>query len=187
MGPCKSKNKAMEKNDTLMSTIDHQDNLIDKVLQERNFNVYSVTEFGKFGPVINIKFLPMQNEIPVRIVEQEKIGKEELEWYNLYNDNILSLITIEHIEKIDVVLFYMEEYEYTLKEIITHDIIKSKEDGITKAIKWMTQIAEGLQYIHLKNFVHLNICTENIVITEKENAKITNFHYLCSRKAFSAK
>lgn len=66
-------------------------------------------------------------------------------------------------------------------------LLQCNKDGIKRALKWVRQVADGLKYIHVKKFFHLNITTENVVITESHDAKITNFHWLCSRRAFNKK
>lgn len=187
MGQCLSKKEHPGQNSTLKSKIDHQNNVIDKVLEKKRFHLYSITEFGIFGPTINVKYPPMKNEYSVKILTQDNIGKEELEWYKLYNENIISLIHIEFVEKIDVFLFYSEDWDYTLKEINQNSFLKNSTDGMCRVIKWIKEIAEGIKYMHRKNFYHLNICTENIVITDKDQAKIRNFHWICSSKKFNEK
>lgn len=187
MGQHISKKEVMIQNDVPMCIINNQNNLIDKVLHERKFNLYSITQFGEFGPTINIKFPPMKKELSVKILKQEYIGQEEMQWYNLYNDHIHSLISIEFVENVQVFLFYTEEWSYNLKEMSDNKLLQRSKDGITRVLKWMKHVADGLKYIHKKNFFHLNISTENVVITENDNAKITNFHWLCSKRAFNKK
>lgn len=187
MGQYLSKKEFMKQNDEPMWIIHNQNNLIDKVLHEKKFNLYSITQFGEFGPIINIKFPPMKTEYSVKILKQECIGQEELEWYNLYNDHIHSLITIEFLETAQVFLFYTEDWNYNLKEMTDNKLLQRHKDGIKRALKWVRQVADGLKYIHVKKFFHLNITTENVVITESDDAKITNFHWLCSRRAFNKK
>lgn len=177
----------MKQNDVPISRIKYQNILIDKVLEEKKFHLYSISEFGQFGPIINIKFPPMKEEISVKILEAHNIGEEEIQWYTLYNENIISLIHIEFVEKVNVFLFYAEVWEYSLKEMTENKVLRSSDDGLRRVIKWMKQTAEGMNYMHFKNCFHLNISTENVVITEKDNAKISNFHWICSRQAFNIK
>lgn len=187
MGQCVSKKEDPGQNSTLKSKIDHQNILIDKVLEKKKFHLYSVAEFGKFGPTINVKYPPMEKEYSVKILTTDNIGKEELEWYKLYNESIISLIHIEFVEKMDVFLFYAEDWDYTLTEIYQNNFLKNSTDGMGRVIKWMKEITEGIKYMHLKNLYHLNISTENIVITEKDQAKIANFHWICSKEKFNEK
>lgn len=187
MGLLTSKSKVILQDDLLKSRIEYQSNLIDKVLEKKKFHLYSVTEFGNFGPTINIKYSLLENEYAVKILQQENIGPEELQWYQLYNENIHSLITIEFVENVDVFLFYTEAWNYSLKEIMEQKLLKKRQDGMTMALKWVKEVANGLMYLHKKNLFHLNISTENIVITDNDIAKITNFHFICSRKAFNKK
>lgn len=187
MGQCVSKKKNTNQNVITDSTIDHQNKLIDKVLEKKKFQLYSITEFGKFGPVINVKYPPMRQQYSVKILTQDNIGEEEIIWYKLYNDNILSLIHIEFVEKINVFLFYTEDWEYTLTDIYENNFLKNTSDGINRVIKWITHIAEAMKYIHNKNLYHLNLTEDNIVITEKDQAKIRNFHWICSKDKFQQK
>lgn len=184
---CISKIKDSAQTSAEKCTIDQQNHLIDQVLENKKFQLRSITEFGDFGPTINVKYPPMNHEYAVKILTKDNIGEEEIIWYELYNDSILSLIHIEFIEKPEVILFYSEDFNYSITEIVQNGFLNNSADGINRAIKWTTQIAEGMKYLHMKDIFHLNLTTDNVVITEDDHAKITNFHYLCSKSKFQQK
>lgn len=187
MGQCTSKRKNPAQTSAVKSTIDQQNHLIDQVLESKKFQLRCITEFGDFGPTINVKYPPMNHEYAVKILTKDNIGDEETVWYQLYNDSILSLIHIEFVAKPEVFLFYSEDWNYSMTEIVQNNFLNNSADGINRAIKWITQIAEGMKYLHTKDFFHMNLTTDNVVITEDDRAKISNFHWMCSKSKFQQK
>ena len=85
--------------------------------------------------------------------------------------------------------YVVETYEYGLTVtgqyyIVMEMIEGSRLDRLIKTdsrqlrgsrIKYLLQVAEGLEYVHQQRFVHRDICPRNIMISHRDAAKIIDF------------
>jgi len=83
-----------------------------------------------------------------------------------------NICTIHAIAEVDGQMFIAMEYieGQSLREKVEAGPLK-----IDEAIKFATQIADGLQAAHEKGITHRDIKSANIMITEKSQVKIMDF------------
>jgi serine/threonine protein kinase len=83
-----------------------------------------------------------------------------------------NICTIYEIDEVDGQVFIAMEY---IKGQSLQEKIKSGPLKIDEAIKLAMQVADGLQAAHEKGITHRDIKSANIMITEKDQAKIMDF------------
>lgn len=104
------------------------------------------------------------------------IGEEVENYNNLLNtlehSNILKhheLILNEESNNKKNLNLVMENWEINLVTILSKEKVSNKN-----LVKYIKQIVSGLQYLHSKNILHLNLCSENLLI-KSETIKIAQF------------
>jgi serine/threonine protein kinase/Tfp pilus assembly protein PilF len=83
-----------------------------------------------------------------------------------------NICTVYEVEEADDQTFIAMSY---LEGNSLKDKLKSGPLGIDEALDIATQVAEGLREAHTKGIVHRDIKPANIMLTEKGQAKITDF------------
>lgn len=102
---------------------------------------------------------------------------EDIDNYNdllnsLNHSNILKhheLILDEESKQETNLNLVMENWDFTLFTFLLKEKPSSKN-----LIKYIKQMVSGLQYLHSKNILHLNLCCENLLI-KSETIKISQF------------
>ena len=151
--------------DLIGKTILHYN--IKEKLGQGGMGIVYLAEDTKLERQVAIKFLP--KHIASNSDEHKRFEIEAQAAAALNNPNIA---TIYNIEEADGELFIVMEYidGKELKEEITNNSL-----SINIALKYATQIAEGLQAAHKKGIVHRDIKSANIMVTDECKIKIMDF------------
>lgn len=152
-------------------------NILDEVLLIKRFNNHKVIEADQFSYTIAVENNSEDN-IAVKIVSDDDLGSNEKQWETFHNHHVLPLISYEYLQSSKAHLFYTVVPSYTLKDLTADKKFKGNPDALRKITKWLKEAAAGLQYLHESGYNHLNISSENIVITKDGTAKIKDFQYL---------
>lgn len=152
-------------------------NILNEVVQAKGFANYKVIKAEPFRLSIAVASDTKEEKI-VKIVPNDDLGENEKLWGSLQHHHLLPLINYEHLPKPNVHLFSTIEPSRTLKDVLGDKNFKNSPDAIRRITKWMKEAAEGLRYLHESGYQHLNICSENITVTEDDIVKIKDFQYL---------
>ena len=142
---------------------------------------YQITELlgkGGMGIVYKAKDIKLKRTVALKLITPDALESEErkkrfvIEAQAAAALNHPNICTIYDIEEAEGVPFIILEYieGQNLKEKI-----KGKPLNINDSIELAMQIADGLQEAHEKGIIHRDIKSKNIMITKKEQAKITDF------------
>lgn len=71
----------------------------------------------------------------------------------------------------------MVYYSFAEKGDLMDWIIENGAVSQHQARLWTKQIVSGIQYLHQSRIAHRDIKCENILITEKNNIKLTDFGF----------
>ncbi|XP_023227907.1 mitogen-activated protein kinase 6-like isoform X2 [Centruroides sculpturatus] len=133
---------------------------------------------GTFGYVTEIFDYQRSRLLAAKIVKQYTKGEIKF-WEKLYHPNVLPVHEIiPFIGK--SCIFLMPLKACTLKEAIMQ---REFLHGLHKYLftkQWIYQILCGLSYLHNSGLAHLDISTENILLSEAKNAILADFTYLTS-------
>jgi TolB-like protein/predicted Ser/Thr protein kinase/lipoprotein NlpI len=124
-------------------------------------------EDTKLKRTVALKFLPPE---PTHIQEvKERFMREAQAAAALDHPNICTVYEFDEAEgKAFISMAYIEGQSLRKK-------IEAGPLELNEALKIATQIAEGLQEAHKKGVVHRDIKSANIMVTEKNQAKIMDF------------
>jgi len=125
----------------------------------------------KLDRFVAIKFLSAHlstsSESKARLLQEAKATAA------LNHPNILGIYEVD--EQNDGMFFVMEYIEgTTLKKHITN-LKTGTGIPVNQALRWASQIAEGLQAAHAKNIIHRDIKPENIMLARDGKLKIMDF------------
>jgi TolB-like protein/Tfp pilus assembly protein PilF len=127
-----------------------------------------LAEDTKLKRKVALKFLPKEfsrdPEAKKRFMEEARSSS------HLDHNNICVIYDIKETD--DGQLFIIMNY---CKGDTLLDIIKGKDLTVKDIIKYITQIAKGLEKAHSKEIVHCDVKPTNIIITDDGVAKIVDF------------
>ncbi len=130
---------------------------------------------GGFGVVYLALDTWLAQEVALKVPHDQSeeffnLVKEARLQASLAHPNIVRLLTVE---KIDSVFFMVMEY---VKGETLEKIIKSKKRlPLYKALIYLEQILDAVDFAHNNNIIHRDLRTSNIMVDEKDNIKITDF------------
>lgn len=140
--------------------------IIDK-LGEGGMGVVYLAEDTKLDRKVALKLLP--HSISSDMEQRARFKREAKVAASLNHKNITTIYAIEETEEqMFIVLEYIDGSELGNR-------IKSGTILLNEAIKFATQIAEGLESAHSKDIVHRDIKSSNIMITRDGTVKIMDF------------
>ncbi len=142
---------------------------------------YQITDLlgkGGMGVVYKAKDIKLKRTVALKLIIPEALESEKRKTRfvveaqaaaALNHPNICTIYDIEEAEGIPfIILEYIEGQSLKKK-------IKERPHDINDSIELAMQIADGLQEAHEKGIVHRDIKSGNIIITNKGQAKITDF------------
>ena len=69
----------------------------------------------------------------------------------------------------------MPKYPTSLDVVLEKSILQQDENGLTRALRWLTGILEGVSYLHQQSLCHLDLKDSNVLINDSDVAVITDF------------
>jgi serine/threonine protein kinase len=94
----------------------------------------------------------------------------------LNHNNLMQMFNCVCINKR---LYVLIEYQYngSLSRLIFEQRIKGQPFPENIVLQWLLQILNGLQYLHSNSIIHTNLKCENILFTQNNLLKLTDFGY----------
>jgi serine/threonine protein kinase/Tfp pilus assembly protein PilF len=136
-------------------------------LGEGGMGVVYKAQDTKLDRVVALKFLP--HDLTADTAEKERFVHEARAASALDHPNIATIYEIDEKEGECFISMAFIEGK-SIKAMIQEKIISLEE-----ILNFSIQIAEGLNAAHLKNIIHRDIKSENIMVTPGGIAKITDF------------
>ena len=143
-----------------------------KKLGEGGMGVVYQAQDTKLDRLVALKFLPAAlGDSP------EERGRFQQEARTLSRLNHANIATVHDIDEADGERFIVLEYLSggTLKSKI--EVLDASEQFLTfqEIVEYAIRIGEGLAHAHRNGIVHRDLKTDNIMLTEDGNVKITDF------------
>ncbi|KAL4660506.1 myosin light chain kinase, smooth muscle-like isoform X1 [Arapaima gigas] len=144
-----------------------------------HYNVLEKLGVGKFGQVFHLKHKETGRECAgkfykARLSKEKAAARKEIELMNeLHHPKLVQCLgAYESRSELVMVMEFIAGGE--LFERIVDDNFEHTEPT---CVQYMQQILEGMQYMHQKNIVHLDLKPENIVCTDRTGTfiKIIDF------------
>ena len=173
------------------------------ILDVRRYRIISELGRGQYGVVYKVKAKPSADasvsapdapDMPtvytavkviggasVAHIGAEKLVAEAALMGRLQHGNVASLQKVEldvHTQSVWMCMEYIDGSD--LQEVVKHTVAGLSE---ADASKYFKQICDGLQYMHRRKVVHRDLKCDNIMVTSKGVAKITDFGLSCIQES----
>ena len=130
---------------------------------------------GGFGTVYLARDTWLNIQVAIKVPHKQstelfKLLKEPRLQAALNHPNIVRMISAEKEKKV----FFMV-MEYIKGENLEKVIHKEKKLGFQKSIEYILQIADAVDHAHSNKIVHRDLRPSNIIVSEKDKIKITDF------------
>ena len=148
---------------------------VKKYLRENFFTCIEPLASGTFGAI----YAAVDREgkdVAVKVIPIVKYWKlEEEVWPTLQHPNILQTITVMKPKLINCTMFVMPRHPFTLHEVYNSDRFKRDGNKMRRIKKWSVEILSALDYLHSKEYCHLDIKSNNILISNDDSAVLCDF------------
>lgn len=153
------------------------DAAICKILQTKNWQHLGLLGKGSFGVVVSVKDTCGQRILAVKFSTEEN-GLESEIWPSLLHPNIAPLYEIIKVTDIDGNAFVMPKYKISLANYLRSQSLVRKEDALKTICRWLHEVLCGVRYLHRRQLSHLDLKLDNILLTEKDKAIISDFTHI---------
>ncbi len=150
--------------------------------QVGNYRITESIDSGAFGHVYQGVHLYLSNRVvAVKILHTNYLESEEERASFLREAQFLELLKHEHILPIYDVGVDDEGFPYQVAEFAPNGSLRDAMEShrrllpLNEVLRVMTQVGQGLQYVHEQNIVHRDLKPENILFDAKNEALIADF------------
>lgn len=144
-------------------------------LTEKNYTCLEPLGIGGYGDVF-AAISPQQSSVALKVIPNNKSWKyEERIWPSLHHHNILPLIEIMHVKHLQCKIYVTPRHPCTLNQVLDIQEFKKEKDALRTIKKWFTDILSALNYLHSSNYCHLDIKTNNVLISMDDDAVVCDF------------
>ncbi|XP_071043127.1 probable serine/threonine-protein kinase DDB_G0284251 [Parasteatoda tepidariorum] len=151
-----------------------------KVLEANHFVFIEKLGSGAFGDVYKMMDFSGQ-EVAVKVVSLEVTKKSEIEiWPKMRHPNIIPLLQYISFSNPDVGVFVMPVHWGTLKDVVVDRHFLSQTCALDCLKSWLYDTLCGLNYLHSNEACHLDLKSDNILISQDYRAVICDFSCLAS-------
>lgn len=177
--------KILSKNDKMLcfrekyKKIDVNDNGYNHLFYSNEWNNIKYIKHigsGTYGNVVHIKI--SDNDIALKIIPTQNTDKSI---DGLILRELYALATLDHPNIIKIIFFRYNCQKYKMyiglelmQMTLHHKILNNFIDEKTKA-SYIIQLLKGLTYIHSKNIIHRDISVLNVLISNDNIIKISDF------------
>ena len=74
-----------------------------------------------------------------------------------------------------VKLYIVPKIPYTLSDILSKESFLTDKRGFQRMKRWLSDVLDGLKYLHKSGFAHLDLKEDNILITDDDRALLCDF------------
>ncbi|XP_015904230.1 probable serine/threonine-protein kinase DDB_G0284251 [Parasteatoda tepidariorum] len=151
-----------------------------KILEANHFVCIEKLGSGAFGDVYKMMDFSGQ-EVAVKVVSLEVTKKSEIEiWPKMRHPNIIPLLRYISFSNPDVGVFVMPVHRGTLKDAVQNEHFLSQSSALDCLKSWLYDTLCGLAYLHSNEACHLDLKSDNILISQDYRAVICDFSCLAS-------
>lgn len=153
-------------------------------LEQRYYSFMEPLGDGSFGNVIKVKNILTDEERAVKVVSQQKVSEGETTiWPTLgSHESILPLLACEYVYYAKSYIFMTPVHPTTMEKEILKSTLPNKLEVFNERIDWLNQILDVSAYLHKRNLAHLDLKSNNVLISKQRRAIVTDFGFLTSSK-----
>ncbi len=150
--------------------------------QVGNYRITKAIDSGAFGRVYKGTHLYLANRIvAIKILHLSYLESDKERANFLREAQFLEMLKHEHILPIYDVGIDDEGFPYLVAEFAQNGSLRDRMEKnetllpMNEVLTVLTQVGEGLQYVHEQNIVHRDLKPENILFNAKDEALIADF------------
>src|SRR5690606_30939502 len=142
------------------------------------YEIVSPLGAGGMGEVYRARDTRLGREVAVKVLpahtsaDPKALARFEQEARVVAALSHPNLVAIHDVGNVDGTAFAVMEL---LEGATLRDRMASAEIGLTRAVEWSLQIAQGLAAAHEREIVHRDLKPENVFVTQTGNVKILDF------------
>eukprot|EP01063_Lacrimia_lanifica_P012919 TRINITY_DN1960_c0_g1_i3.p1 TRINITY_DN1960_c0_g1~~TRINITY_DN1960_c0_g1_i3.p1 ORF type:complete len:537 (+),score=75.16 TRINITY_DN1960_c0_g1_i3:36-1646(+) len=160
-----------------------------KQLTRTDYTILADIGKGSFGTVFLVRHTPTDTRYAVKQIEDlalrrtgaDKLIKEVTMMTSIAHPNVVTLHALE-FDPNSFSVWLLMEYVDGARNLGEIRAEHGEGVGEDRARRFLIQILEGLQAIHLAGIAHRDIKCENFVVDSSERLKITDFGLSCVQK-----
>lgn len=146
----------------------------------RRFMIQKTLGEGAFGVVHQVKDQASSEEFALKYIRCENesaLNNAVSEAKNLYkvvsHKNIITIQGVDAFRENSGSRHFLILTELCAGGSLNERLMRPSSDQVN--LKWMSQIADALSYLHTKGIVHRDLKPENVLLTGKEDVKMADF------------
>ncbi|XP_072528188.1 testis-specific serine/threonine-protein kinase 6-like [Salminus brasiliensis] len=152
----------------------------DKALEALGFKVLGNIGQGSFGQVKMAVSKSLDKKVAVKIIDCRKKKQEYVSKYLPREIAILREVKHPHIVKM-LEMLSRGGFLFIIMEAAVTDLHQKVKDhgpiSCDKAKIWFAQLLSAVAYLHQKNIVHRDLKSHNVLLSEDEQVKLTDFTF----------
>ncbi|XP_055950950.1 uncharacterized protein LOC129985050 [Argiope bruennichi] len=135
---------------------------------------------GSFGSVIRFNHPENEDGVAVKLLYLKEVNEGERKiWIRLHHENIVPLQRLTMFPTLNIACFEMQVYPYDLMKAVTSNEYLQNPESLNQLKLWLHQVLCGLDYLHYKDLCHLDMKSDNVLISRRASkAMIADFTFL---------
>lgn len=177
MGLGSSKNKNIKSKIQIQNiekrSIDYH--CLNKIIQEKGYDVIKLHDESSS---ITIKLPESGKSITVKVCKEDYIKDSLTAWKEFNHVNIIPVLKTEKLTDFNEVLIYTISEKNNLIEKINSEVIKYDKKALATILFWITEITNGLMYLHKQGYAYMNMQESSIRMCNDGIIKIDDLNFL---------
>ena len=154
-----------------------------RIQVEKRFELLSRTGQGSMSKVWRARDRNIGRIVCLKLLDKEKTAKFEARFLGLKRPmEGAVLMALKHTNVVTTYEYGLtyDKAQYIVMELINgmgmNFLIETKSKQLEgHRIDYLTQISDGLEYIHKEGYLHRDICPRNIMVTQENVVKLIDF------------
>lgn len=145
-------------------------------LNSKELETHRTLRKSSFGTILSIKKFNNNVLFAAKITKYLK-NRERTIWPRLLHPNILPVFEVFEIS-MQYTIYFMPLCKINFAELLQGSSLTRKGHAIDIIIEWMFQILCGVNYLHCQKIAHLDLKLDNILLTCRDKALVSDFTYV---------
>lgn len=135
---------------------------------------------GRFGTVYACRHLEMSGHVVAVKILHPELGKDEA-CVKQFRDEVTTSFSVSHPHVVRAYEYFRDKdvtgftMEYVDGGNLAQRLIGERQIPIREVVRLLSEICGGLQSIHDANLVHGNLTAENVLVTSRNEVKLSDF------------
>lgn len=164
-----------------------QENVIDLVIEKKQFPFYKVISRGRFSATIEVTDKDKGKKSAVLIMTKKESESRLFDFDIIQNPYTVKALQHEYICRLQTYLTYTETGQYTLADKVNDKSFRKTAEAIERILDWIKEISLGIKKLHSDGYVHFNLKANCIIIDSNNRAKVGGFDFTRHNSAQNAR